>query len=114
MKTNDFDFYLPKALIAQTPLEDRSSSRMLVVDKAEKTYRDYHFSDILDFLRTDDIIVRNNTRVIPARLFGIKKATDNNTQKDGHCEVLLLKIWKQYLETLVSMPKLLNSIRLSV
>ncbi len=109
MKTNDFDFYLPKALIAQTPLEDRSSSRMLVVDKAEKTYRDYHFSDILDFLRTDDIIVRNNTRVIPARLFGIKKATDNNTQKDGHCEVLLLRdLGNNIWETLVGNAKIVK------
>ncbi len=109
MKTKDFDFYLPENLIAQTPLENRSSSRLLVVNKNEKTYSDHHFSEIIDFLKEDDIIVRNNTRVIPARLFGVKKAIDNNTQKDGHCEVLLLKdegnnIW----QTLVGNAKIVK------
>ncbi|MGI6510287.1 MAG: tRNA preQ1(34) S-adenosylmethionine ribosyltransferase-isomerase QueA [Erysipelotrichaceae bacterium] len=109
MKTKDFDFYLPEDLIAQTPLENRSSSRLLVVNKSEKSYNDYHFDQLIDFLKEDDVIVRNNTRVIPARLFGVKKAIDNNTQKDGHCEVLLLKdegnnIW----ETLVGNAKIVK------
>ena len=109
MKTSDFDFHLPETLIAQTPLENRSASRLLVVNKTTKTYSDYHFEDLTDFLKKGDIIVRNNTRVIPARLFGIKKAQDNNTQKDGHCEVLLLKdegnnVW----QTLVGNAKIVK------
>lgn len=73
MKTTDFDFYLPESLIAQTPLENRSASRLLVINRNEKSYSDHHFTDLIDYLKEDDIIVRNNTRVIPARLFGIKK-----------------------------------------
>ncbi len=109
MKTNDFDFDLPESLIAQTPLENRSGSRLLVVNKTDKTYSDYHFSELIDFLKEDDVIVRNNTRVIPARLFGIKKAADNNTQKDGRCEVLLLKNeGKDIWETLVGNAKIVK------
>jgi len=91
MKTEDFNFDLPQELIAQTPLTDRSSSRLLVVNRGEKTYTDHHFKDIIDYLRPDDIIVRNNTRVIPARLFGTKEAKLNGTREDGHVELLLLK-----------------------
>ncbi|MCR5067851.1 MAG: tRNA preQ1(34) S-adenosylmethionine ribosyltransferase-isomerase QueA [Erysipelotrichaceae bacterium] len=91
MRTDDFDFQLPQELIAQTPLEDRSSSRLLVVDRKNHTYSDHHFNEITDFLRPDDIIVRNNTRVIPARLFGVKEARLNGTREDGHVELLLLK-----------------------
>ena len=91
MKTDDFDFQLPQELIAQTPLEDRSSSRLLVVDRGSHTYSDHHFNEITDFLRPDDIIVRNNTRVIPARLFGVKEARLNGTREDGHVELLLLR-----------------------
>ncbi len=85
MKTEDFDFELPEELIAQTPLKDRSASRLLVVNRETEQYEDHHFSEVIDFLRPDDIIVRNNTRVIPARLYGVKEETG------GHCEVLLLK-----------------------
>ncbi len=91
MKTDDFDFYLPEELIAQTPLQDRSSSRLLVVNRANQTYSDHVFSEIIDFIREDDIIVRNNTRVIPARLYGTKEAKLNGTREDGHVELLLLK-----------------------
>ena len=91
MRTDDFDFQLPRELIAQTPLEDRSSSRLLVVDRKNHTYSDHHFNEITDFLRPDDIIVRNNTRVIPARLFGVKEARLNGTREDGHVELLLLR-----------------------
>ncbi len=109
MKTDDFDFYLPEELIAQTPLTDRSSSRLLVVNKNDHTYSDHHFYEIIDYLREDDIIVRNNTRVIPARLFGTKFAKENGTRDDGHCEVLLLKdegnnIW----QTLVGNAKIVK------
>lgn len=109
MRTDDFDFYLPEELIAQTPLEQRSSSRLLVVDKTAKTYTDHHFYDILDYLKEDDIIVRNNTRVIPARLFGTKLAKENGTREDGHCEVLLLKdLGNNCWETLVGNAKIVK------
>ncbi len=91
MRTDDFDFQLPQQLIAQTPLADRSASRLLVVDRKNHTYSDHHFRDITQFLRPDDIIVRNNTRVIPARLFGVKEARLNGTREDGHVELLLLR-----------------------
>ena len=103
MKTSDFDFYLPEELIAQTPLANRSGSRLLVVDRKTETYSDHHFYEVIDFLRPDDIIVRNNTRVIPARLFGTKEETN------GHVEVLLLRdtgndIW----ETLVGNARIVK------
>ncbi|MCL2739776.1 MAG: tRNA preQ1(34) S-adenosylmethionine ribosyltransferase-isomerase QueA [Oscillospiraceae bacterium] len=84
LKTSDFDYTLPEELIAQTPLPDRSSSRLLVLDKktGEVTHR--HFSDILDYLNPGDCLVLNNTRVIPARLVGRKPT-------GGAAEVLLLK-----------------------
>ncbi len=85
MKVSDFDFYLPEELIAQTPLEKRDTSRFLVLNRETHTYEDKHFYDILDYLKPGDILVRNNTKVIPARLFGIKEETN------GHVEVLLLK-----------------------
>ncbi len=85
MKTEDFNFELPQELIAQTPLANRSQSRLLVVNRKEDCFEDHHFSDILSFLRPGDVIVRNNTRVIPARLFGTKEQTN------GHVEVLLLR-----------------------
>ena len=85
MQTSDFDFELPEELIAQTPLEDRSSSLLCIVDRNNHTYQDGHFTDILDYLQPGDVLVRNNTRVIPARLYGFKPQTG------AHCEVLLLK-----------------------
>ena len=93
MKTSDFDYELPKELIAQTPLEDRTSSRMMVVHKNSGRLEHRHFFDILDYLHSGDVIVRNNTRVIPARLYGIKEGTG------AHVEVLLLRqepddVWK--------------------
>ena len=85
MKVDLFDFYLPEELIAQKPSEKRDHSRLLVVNKDSQTYEDKHFYDILDYLRPGDVLVRNNTKVIPARLIGIKEVTG------AHCEVLLLK-----------------------
>lgn len=82
--TNDFDFDLPEELIAQTPLADRQSSRLLVVDKETGDLQDKHFYDILDELNEGDALVMNNTRVLPARLYGEKPDTG------GHLEVLLL------------------------
>lgn len=82
--TKDFDFDLPEELIAQTPLKDRTSSRLLVVDKTTHTIEDKHFSDLLDELEAGDTLVVNNTRVLPARLYGMKEETG------AHIEVLLL------------------------
>lgn len=84
MKTSDFDYYLPEELIAQTPLEPRDSSRLLVYDRnADKVYHE-HFFDIKKYLKKGDVLVRNNTKVLPARMFGY-------TKNGGKVEVLLLK-----------------------
>ena len=85
MDINLFDFNLPEELIAQKPSDQRDHSRLLAINKETKTYEDRMFYDILDYLRPGDVLVRNNTKVIPARLIGIKEVTD------AHCETLLLK-----------------------
>ena len=85
MDINLFDFELPEELIAQKPSDKRDHSRLLVIDKINKTYEDRLFYNIIDYLRPGDVLVRNNTKVIPARLIGIKEVTG------AHCEVLLLK-----------------------
>ena len=85
MKTSDFYYDLPKELIAQSPMENRASSRLLVYDRSKKTIEDRVFSDIIDYLRPGDVLVRNDTRVIPARRFGHREETG------GTMEFLLLK-----------------------
>lgn len=85
LTTNDFDFELPEELIAQTPLEDRSSSKMMVLTAESEKIEDKNFEDILDELNAGDALVMNDTRVLPARLQGIKEETQ------AHIEVLLLK-----------------------
>ena len=85
MNTADFDFDLPEELIAQTPLEKRDASRLLVVDKETGAFSDQHFDQIIDQLQPGDALVMNNTRILPARLYGIKPETG------GHVELLLLK-----------------------
>ena len=84
MDINLFDFNLPEELIAQTPAEKRDHSRLLAINKDNHTYEDKHFYDIIDYLNPGDVLVRNNTKVIPARLLGIKEITG------AHCELLLL------------------------
>lgn len=84
MKTDDFDYYLPEELIAQHPLSDRTASRLLLLDKTSGEYKDDSFKNIKDFLKPGDCLVLNNTRVIPARLYGVKKDTG------GAIEFLLL------------------------
>ncbi|MDK2867156.1 MAG: S-adenosylmethionine:tRNA ribosyltransferase-isomerase [Clostridiales bacterium] len=73
MKTSDFNFYLPEALIAQTPLEDRSNSRLMVVNRTEGNFSHKTFKDVVSYLRAGDCLVLNNTKVIPARIFGQKE-----------------------------------------
>ncbi|EAD1478845.1 tRNA preQ1(34) S-adenosylmethionine ribosyltransferase-isomerase QueA [Listeria monocytogenes] len=85
MKVEDFDFDLPEELIAQTPLLDRTSSRLMVLDKESGDIKDQHFTDIISYLNEGDALVLNDTRVLPARLHGIKDETG------AHIEVLLLK-----------------------
>ncbi len=93
MKTSDFDFDLPEHLIAQTPLDKRDASKMLVLDKKTGQIEHKHFNDIIDYLSENDVLVLNDTKVIPARLYGIKEETN------AAIEVLLLNeedknIWK--------------------
>ncbi len=100
MKTSDFYFDLPKELIAQDPIEERSNSRLLVLDKETGAVQHRHFYDILEYLNEGDCLVLNNTKVIPARLYGVREGTG------AMIEILLLKrkdnnVW----ETLVKPGK---------
>lgn len=85
MKTSDFKYNLPIELIAQTPLKTRSASRLLVLNSDTGETKHKHFTDILEYLNKDDTIVLNNTRVIPARIFGKREGSE------GKIEILLLK-----------------------
>ena len=85
MKTSDFNFELPEELIAQDPLEDRSASRLLVLNKETGETEHKIFKDIIDLVNPGDCLVLNNTKVIPARLLGVKEDTG------AHVEVFLLK-----------------------
>lgn len=85
MKLEEFDFYLPEELIAQTPLIKRDTSKLLTINRKENTYEHKVFSDIIDYFNPGDTLVLNNTRVMPARLYGQKKDTG------AAIEVLLLK-----------------------
>ena len=84
MKTSDFYYDLPEELIAQDPLADRAASRMLVLDKKTGAFSDHRFREIASFLRRGDVLVLNDTKVIPARLFGTK------TETGAVIEILLL------------------------
>ena len=100
LKTSDFYFELPHKLIAQDPLEDRSASRLLVLEKSTGKLEHKKFTDVIDYLHPGDCLVLNNTKVIPARLFGEKEDTH------GAVEVLLLKRKENTLwETLVKPGK---------
>ena len=85
MDVKDFYYDLPQELIAQDPLEDRSSSRLMVLDKITGEVEHRHFKDITEYLRPGDCLVINNTKVIPARLYGVKEGTE------AKIEILLLK-----------------------
>ena len=76
MDVKDFDYDLPEELIAQDPLEDRSSSRLMVLDKKKGDIEHKIFRDVVDYLQPGDCLVLNNTKVIPARLFGVKEGTE--------------------------------------
>ena len=85
MKTSDFDYYLPEELIAQTPIEPRDHSRLLVYNRKTGKIEHKHFFNLIDYLTPNDVLVVNNTRVIPARVYGTKAETG------AKVEVLLLK-----------------------
>ena len=85
MKTDDFDFTLPEKLIAQTPLDKRDASRLLVLDKKTGKIEHKHFKDIINYLNKDDVLVLNDTKVMPARLYGVKETTE------AVVEILMLK-----------------------
>ena len=85
MKTDEFDYYLPEELIAQTPLIDRSSSRLLIVDKENGNLIHEHFYNIVNYMDEGSVLVLNDTRVMPARLIGTKVDTN------AIIELLLLK-----------------------
>lgn len=96
MKTSDFNYELPPELIAQTPLKDRSSSRLLTVNKTDGSLKHGVFSDIINEINPGDCLVANNTRVIPARLYGLKEGTGGkieflllNRKEDDVWEVIL-------------------------
>jgi S-adenosylmethionine:tRNA ribosyltransferase-isomerase len=84
MLLSDYDYYLPEELIAQDPLEKRSDSRMMVLDRETGEFWHRHFYDLLEYLEPGDCLVINNTKVIPARLLGAREGTG------GKVEVLLL------------------------
>lgn len=84
MKVSDFNYDLPKELIAQVPIKNRDESRLMVLDRKNKTIDHKIFKDIIDYLEPGDCLVRNNTKVIPARLYGVKEETG------AHVEFLLL------------------------
>ena len=79
MKVTEFDYELPEELIAQTPIKKRDESRLMVLDRKEKSIEHRKFKDIIKYLRPGDVLVRNNTKVIPARLYG-KKETGANVE----------------------------------
>ena len=85
MKTSDFFYNLPEELIAQFPVEPRDSSRLMVYDRSAKKVEHKHFYDVADYLKAGDVLVVNNTKVLPVRIYGNKQNTG------GKIEFLLLK-----------------------
>jgi S-adenosylmethionine:tRNA ribosyltransferase-isomerase len=98
MKTSDFDYQLPQELIAQTPLEPRDHSRLMVLDRKDRLIEHHTFTEITSYLDSGDTLVFNNSRVIPARLFGYK--VDSGTK----VELLLLRRWDKCLWETLARP----------
>lgn len=99
MKLEEFDFHLPENLIAQTPLKERTNSRLLAVNKTTGELTDKHFYDVADYFNPGDVLVLNDTKVLPARLFGIKEETG------AKIEMLLLKPLEGGYEVLIRPAK---------
>ena len=98
METKDFYYDLPKELIAQTPVEPRDSSRLLVMDKTSGELEHRHFSNIIEYLQPGDCLIVNDSRVLPARIYGNKKDTG------GHVEFLLLTQKEQDVWEVLAKP----------
>lgn len=114
-KRQTYHYDLPEELIAQVPIEPRDSSRMLVYNRADKTITHKHFYDIIDYLKSGDVLVVNNTRVIPARLFGIKEDTGAKIEvfllrklEQNKYEVLLKPAKKAKLNTIIKLSDSLS------
>ena len=103
MKVSDFNYDLPQELIAQVPIKNRDESRLMVLDRKSKTIDHKIFKDILDYLKPGDCLVRNNTKVIPARLYGIKEETGINVEF-----LLLNRIEGDYWEVMVKPGRRMN------
>jgi S-adenosylmethionine:tRNA ribosyltransferase-isomerase len=104
MKLEEFDYYLPSGFIAQKPIKPRDRSRLMVLNRPRKKIQHKIFKDIKDYLKKDDLLVLNNTKVLPARLYGFKERTK------GRVEVLLLKSTKDRCwEVLVRPGKIVHS-----
>ena len=104
MKLEEFDYYLPSGFIAQKPIKPRDHSRLMVLNRSGEKIQHKIFKDIKDYLKKDDLLVLNNTKVLPARLYGFKEKTK------GKVEVLLLKSIKNgYWEVLVKPGKIVRS-----
>src|SRR5690625_5059357 len=99
MKLDEFDFNLPDELIGQTPLLERTHSRLLAMNKQTGELADKHFYNITDYFKTGDVLVLNDTKVLPARLFGIKEETG------AKIEMLLLKPIEDGYEVLIRPAK---------
>ena len=98
MRTDDFDFYLPEELIAQTPLTKRDSSKLLVLNKDNGNITHKHFTNIIDYLKEGDVLVLNDTKVIPARIVGVKEETG------AVIELLMLKEIEKNVWEVLSKP----------
>src|SRR5437588_6183702 len=98
MQISDFDYELPEELIAQQPLAKRDASRMLVLDRSERSWLDTNFASIPEYLRPDDVLVLNDTRVFPARLKG------KRVPSGGAIELLLLREIEPYLWECLTRP----------
>ena len=102
MRTDDFDYELDESLIAQVPILNRDESRLMLVDKETGFYKHEHFKNIINYLRSGDVLVLNNTRVIPARIIGSKEETG------AVIELLILKSNEDVFECLVKPARRIN------
>ena len=103
MKLEEFDYYLPSGFIAQKPIKPRDHSRLMVLNRSGEKIQHKVFKDIKDYLKKDDLLVLNNSKVLPVRLYGFKEKTK------GKVEVLLLKsIEDKYWEVLVRPGKIVQ------
>ena len=98
MLVEDFNYNLPEELIAQVPLKNRSESKLLVVDKKTGELSHHHFYEIVDMLNENDVLVLNDTKVLPSRIYGIKQETN------AHIEMLLLKDLGENLYEVLAKP----------